>query len=225
MEERRVVVVCEGQTEQEFCRRVLAPYLRAHGLRLDAPLIARSGGGIVKWDILRQDIEHHLASPDAPIVTTMIDYYGLTDKHHFPGWHRSLTIVDRAERMRYLERGMKREVLGMPRVRFVPYIQLHEFEALLFCDEAVFYRLFTPDELVGVSELREVFDHYPNPELINNEKPTSPSHRLRRIIRGYNKIIHGINLAQGIGLSQMMVVAPRFRRWVTRLIELGTLGR
>lgn len=43
---KRLIVVCEGQTEQCFCERVLAPYFMSKGIVLVAPVIKRSHGGI-----------------------------------------------------------------------------------------------------------------------------------------------------------------------------------
>lgn len=50
--------------------------------------------------------------------------------------------------------------------------------------------------------------------MINNSVETSPSHRLERIIKGYNKIVYGVCLAEAIGLAQIREKSPRFNRWL-----------
>jgi hypothetical protein len=87
---KRVIVICEGETEREFCKNVLAPHLINHNIFIQAPLIKRTMGGIVKWSIMKKEIETHLLEKEA-IVTTLIDYYGLYDKFNFPNWIESQT--------------------------------------------------------------------------------------------------------------------------------------
>lgn len=53
MEEQRLYIVCEGQTEQEFVKKLLAPHLLQFGVAAYAPLIKQSGGGVVKWSQLK----------------------------------------------------------------------------------------------------------------------------------------------------------------------------
>lgn len=46
---REVIVLCEGQTEQEFCRSVVAPVLGRAGVYVSATLVGkpqRKRGGI-----------------------------------------------------------------------------------------------------------------------------------------------------------------------------------
>ena len=96
----------------------------------------------------------------------------------------------------------------------MPYIQLHEFEGLLFNNKEVFYNQIAAEELVGKDELESVFNDFDNPEMINNSVETSPSHRLERIIKGYNKIVYGVCLAEAIGLARIREKSPRFNRWL-----------
>ena len=45
----RIVIVCEGETEKDFCNQVLAPYLSGYGIYLQCPLIKKTTGGISHW--------------------------------------------------------------------------------------------------------------------------------------------------------------------------------
>lgn len=175
-------------------------------------------GGIVHWSVLKKEIETHLSEPKA-IVSTLIDYYGLYKKDNFPKWEEGEKIADKNSRMDFLENAMRGEILSGVRHRFIPYLQLHEFEGLLFNNIQVFYDQVPENELVGLEELKKTFTDFDNPEMINNNKETSPSHRLKRIIKGYNKPLYGHYFAEAIGIEQIRRKSPRFNQWVEKMIS------
>jgi len=200
---KRIIIICEGETEKEFCNTILTPYFAAKGIFLQSPLIKKSMGGIVKWAELRKQITLHLRNNSKAFVSTLIDYYGLYSKYNFPKWDEAENQTDKNIRMDILEQGMKDSIDAGIRFRFIPYMQLHEFEGLLFNEIEIFYEQIPPKELVGIDELTSIFNQYSNPEMINNNRETSPSHRLERIILGYNKIVYGNILAEAIGLEKI----------------------
>lgn len=217
---KRIVIICEGETEKEFCTKILSPYFITKNIFVQAPLIKKSMGGIVRWSILKKEINTYLKENNV-FVTTLIDYYGLYSKYQFPGWDKSLTIVDKNKRMDLLEKAMAQDIEDRLRHRFMPYMQLHEFEGLLFNDINIFYEQIPKEELVGVVELEQTFRDYPdNPEMINNKKETSPSNRLERIIFGYNKVVYGNYLAEAIGLDRIRSKSPRFNNWLEKIENL-----
>ncbi len=174
-------------------------------------------GGIVKWVILKKEIETYLREKEV-WVTMLIDYYGLYAKYHFPAWDESLRIMDKNHRMDFLEEAMQNDIKESVRHRFFPYLQLHEFEGLLFNDINIFYEQVPKEELVGIAELKQTFKDYPdNPEMINDTRETSPSHRLERIISGYNKILYGHYFAEAIGLDKIRNKSPRFDEWMNTI--------
>lgn len=214
---KRVVIICEGETEREFCKTLLATYFAKRNIHIQAPLIKRSMGGIVRWGILKKEIENYLREKDV-LVTMLIDYYGLYSKYNFPGWDDSLNIMAKNDRMDFLEDSMQKDIKEAVQHRFIPYLQLHEFEGLLFNDINIFYEQVPKEELVGIPELKQTFKDYPdNPEMINNDKETSPSHRLQRIISGYNKILYGHYFAEAIGLDKIRNKSPRFDEWINTI--------
>jgi hypothetical protein len=217
---KRIIIICEGETEKEFCNTILTPYFAAKGIFLQSPLIKKSMGGIVKWGELRKQITLHLRNDSNAFVTTLIDYYGLYSKYNFPKWDEAENQADKNIRMSILEQGMKESIDDAIRFRFVPYMQLHEFEGLLFNEIEIFHEQIPPSELVGIDELTRTFHQYNNPEMINNNRETSPSHRLERIILGYNKIVYGNILAEAIGLERIRAKSPRFNEWLRRLEEI-----
>ncbi len=177
-------------------------------------------GGIVKWSELKKQITLHLTNDPKAFVTTLIDYYGLYSKYNFPLWHEAEQQLNKNERMEILERGMLESIDDAVSFRFIPYLQLHEFEGLLFNEINVFYEQIPEKELVGIEELTQTFKQYSNPEMINNNRETSPSHRLERIILGYNKIVYGNILAEAIGLEKIRAKSPRFNEWIHKVEEL-----
>jgi len=216
----RLIIVCEGPTEQAFCKTILQMHFQEKGIYIQTPLTKHSKGGIVKWAILKQQIETHLKVETDAFVTTFIDYYGLYSKYNFPRWEESEKTPDKNDRMGKLESGMRDDIDDDLRYRFIPYMQLHEFEGLLFNDLNLIYGQIPPADIIGKIELEETFRDYENPEMINNTRETSPSHRLSRIIKGYNKVVYGDILAESIGLLKIRNKSPRFNDWITKLEEL-----
>jgi hypothetical protein len=216
---KRVIIICEGETEQGFCKYVLAPYLINHEIHIQAPLIKKTMGGVINWNRLKKEIEIHLQESNV-IVSTLIDYYGLCKKHDFPNWVEGEKITNKNDRMDFLEKAMKADIIDAIRHRFIPYLQLHEFEGLLFNDIKVFYDNVPSKELVGIPELKKTFNDYDNPEMINNNIETSPSHRLKRIIKGYNKPLYGHYFAEAIGIDNIRKKSPRFNQWIEKIINI-----
>jgi hypothetical protein len=214
---KRIIIVNEGQTEQEFCKDLLVPHFLNKNTIIYHPTIKKTGGGIVAWETLKQQIETHLKQDQTAFVTTLIDYYGINGKLKFPKWEEAKTIVDKNERMIFLEDAMKSLIDSKLSHRFIPYIQLHEFEGLLFNNIDVFASQIALNEFRDYNELAQTIIDNPNPELINDGRTTAPSKRLERLIIGYNKPVYGSILAEAIGLSRIRGKCPRFNSWITSL--------
>jgi hypothetical protein len=213
---KRIIIISEGQTEQEFCKDVLIPYFITKHIIIHYPTVKHSTGGIVPWPILKRQIETHLKQDKEAIVTTFIDFYGIHDRHLFPRWEEAKRIANLNNRMTLLETAKATEIDEDLRHRFVPYIQLHEFEGLLFNRIDVFRNNFSEQEadMVGIES---VINRYPNPELINDGHDTAPSKRLGKLIKGYNKVVYGTILATEIGLVNLRGKSPRFNAWIETL--------
>ncbi len=214
---KRIIIICEGHTEKEFCKIILIPYFQSKNIYLQTPLIKKSNGEIVKWEELKKQILMNLKTDNTAFVTTFVDYYGINRKHVFPNWEEANLESDKNNRMDILESAMSLEIDDTFRYRYLPYIQLHEFEGLLFNDITIFHNNIPPQELIGEQELKETFENYPNPELINDGKETAPSKRLNRIIDGYDKIVYGSILAEEIGLVKIREKSSRFNEWIKKL--------
>ena len=181
---KRLIMICEGPTEQAFTKANLQVHFMNKGIYLQTPLKKASRGGIVKWNKLKVQVETHLKAEKDAMVTTFIDYYGMYAKFQFPGWDEAHNSRDKNLCLDLLEKSMLLDIDENLRPRFIPYLQLHEFEGLLFNDISIFTNQIPPGDLVGLDELKETFAQYDNPEMINNDRETAPSRRLERIIRG-----------------------------------------
>ena len=103
--------------------------------------------------------------------------------------------------------------------RFLPYIQLHEFEGLLFSAPNGFNVLFPNLQKANKTELLETIEQFPNPEMINDRPEFAPSKRLTRLIPNYNKPLYGNMIALENGFSSIMQKCPRFKKWIETLIN------
>lgn len=209
---KTLYVICEGPTEQEFCMDSLKDYLT--NVQLHAPLIKHSGGGIVSWSKLKEQIVHLLNESDS-YVTTFIDYYGIRGSLNYPKWEEGKSIADKVKRMNFLETAMKDEISNNVNYRFFPHLQLHEFESLLFCDVDVFSRYYENANIDSLHKIVRAFNY--QPETINNSAATAPSKRILDAVPSYEKVLDGNYLAMEIGLDKMLSLCPHFRDWIGSL--------
>lgn len=212
---KRLIIICEGPTEQAFCNDVLHGHLLTKDIALEAPTIKHSNGGIVAWDTLKKQIVRHLNEGNS-IVSLFVDYYRIRDSYHFPGWMESKSINNIYDRMHFLFEQMSLDIDENLRSRFIPYIQLHEFEGLLFSNIAVFQNNFTKQEL-NFQQLEDAINSVKTPEEINNGPATAPSERLKKAIKGYDKVVYGACLASDIGLNTIRGKCILFNEWVMKL--------
>jgi len=210
-------VLCEGATEQGFVTQVLGPHLRAFDVYPQAESLARGRSGVVSFKILYEAIKRDVGrSRNHQYVTTMIDLYGLTQ---YPGVERQPgeSVLDRVTR---IETNM---ATALPNDRFIPYIQVHEFEALVFVDLDALLPQFPDGEADAVAAHLKQQVGNAAPEEINDGKLTAPSKRLIGEIPAYRymKSIAGPAIAARIGLPALRAVCPHFNAWVTRLEGLA----
>jgi len=101
--------------------------------------------------------------------------------------------------------------------RFIPYIQLHEFEGLLFSDINGFN--YIPNiSANNKGQIQYIINHNPNPELINDGAATAPSVRLKNLIPRYKKTFHGPIIALENGMPSIIAKCPRFRNWINVIL-------
>ncbi|MBR3318822.1 MAG: DUF4276 family protein [Atopobiaceae bacterium] len=212
---RNVYIYCEGQTEEAFVNEILAPYLRQ--LKIYAwPIIAatkRSSrkkyrGGIMRYDRIRHELRMLCKGHKNELVTTMIDYYGLPKDA--PGLDKSTGNTQQA----IIE---VEDAIGgdINEPNLLPYLQRHEFEALLFTDPHAFGII--TDDSIALERIAQVRKEFATPEDINNSFETAPSKRITQIIPTYKKIIDGIAVAEMVGIDAMIHECPHFSSWISRI--------
>jgi hypothetical protein len=223
-----VIVVGEGQTEELFVRDVLAPVLATRDLILEPRLIRTSpsarGGGLSGDRVVRY-LRNTLRQRADTYVTTLFDLYGLAPG--FPGVAEASGRRDPIARARSIEAHLGDVVVreaGCRADRFVPHVQPHEFESLLFSDIGRLAEL-QPEWRVHLEGLHSARSSAASPEHVNDGDQTHPSARLKALRPRYEKVLHGPATAARIGLDRICAECMHFAAWVKRLETLPPLRK
>jgi len=208
----RVAVSVEGQTEDEFCKRILSPYFRQTGIELSSIIVTtkrqkcgiKHKGGCINLDRVKSEVSKLL--PNFDYVTTFYDLYGFD--------------IDQELTANELE--LKIGALFTNR-RFIPYIQQYEFETLLF-SKPLYYADYFDKESV-TKQFETIINHCGGVEEINHSKETAPSKRLNTIFKQYDeqydKVFHGYSIIEDIGLESILSQCTRFKNWVNKIQSLS----
>jgi hypothetical protein len=221
----RVYVICEGSTEEQFIKTVLSPFLSSFKTYLSPCLIGKPGhkGGNVTYERLKLDVTGFLKRDSGAFCTTMIDYFGLPSD--FPGKPvpKNSDATEKAKRIEdSLGEKIRLEIDERWRPeRFIPYVQMHEFEGLLFSDPSA---IASELEVSLHDQLKAVRDKFATPEDIDEGQTTAPSKRIKRIYPAYDKPRHPILIAQRIGINTILDCCLHFKNWVSNLRQLPNLG-
>ncbi|MBM4049828.1 MAG: DUF4276 family protein [Planctomycetes bacterium] len=214
----RLHVVAEGQTEEAFVNRVLAPALWQHNVLPDARCVntGKQRGGLVKYAHLRRDLTLWMKEDrkrDA-WFTTMVDLFRLPPD--FPGYQASRQCADPLVRAQHLEAELAKDFAD---ARLLPYIQVHEFEALLFADPLKFSAAF-PGRTSQIQSLLAVRRQFDSPEHIDEGDETAPSKRIQSVLPEYQKVAAGLLIASAVGIEVMRSECAHFAAWLKKLESL-----
>jgi hypothetical protein len=105
-----------------------------------------------------------------------------------------------------------------PMRRFIPFVQMYEFEALLFSDPEAF--AIGVDRIALNQHLSAISAQFETPEHINNSPVTAPSKRIEALIADYQKPLMGTLAALEVGLDVMRARCALFNDWLTRIESL-----
>jgi Domain of unknown function (DUF4276) len=216
---KRLVIYCEGQTEEMFVDRILRNHLFHHGVKVENPILAATSltprgqrGGFVNWDAIEFDLRTKFASDPDPNLrfTTLLDSYAMPAKIlQLCGFAGPIsTVADIVAVEQKIE-------ADFCEPRFKAYLQRHEFEALLLADldalEKVFHR-----HQSGIQQLRADIASFSGPEEINHGSTTHPSARLATAITGYAnlKALNAYWVIAEAGLETARSKCPRFNDWL-----------
>lgn len=211
----RVCIVCEGQTEVEFVKSCLAPYLlQRQVFAFPCLLQSPSGnhrGGRVTVERLVKFIAHQYRQTDR--ITTLVDFYGFQDRN---GRNRAQLETD-------IRAGIATLATAYDERFVLPYVQMYEFEGLLFTDPDAFEWVEDGWNEQTRAALKQVRQTFATPEDINNSSATAPSKRILSIFEAgtYSKTEHGPLIAEAIGIDKIRNQCPAFHEWVGKLEAWG----
>lgn len=214
-----VYIVVEGQAEQTFVRDVLAPYMAIRGVYLFPRLIGKPGhkGGNIKFDRACNDLRKLLPQRPDIYISTMFDFSRIDS--NWPGRKHLTNSMTVEQKATVLEQATADEIIRLyagynPAQRFIPYIEMHEFEALLFSNT----QALSDGTGIPVSALESVLEECGSPEEINSNPDKTPSKRLVQFSsKKYRKITMGVAIGSAIGIDTMRLKCPHFNAWLDKL--------
>ncbi|HUT54204.1 MAG TPA: DUF4276 family protein [bacterium] len=224
----RLHLVVEGQTEETFINSMLVDHLSQYEIYADARCVETSRsrrrrkihrGGMTDYARAKRDLQRWMkedANIDA-VFGTMFDLYHLP--HDFPELEEAKKCPDPYYIVEMLEKALAKDI-NHP--RFVPYIQLHEFEALILSDPSKLELEFI-NRRKAIEGIIAMCSAFKSPELIDDGDETAPSKRIINILPDYEgrKASAGPITAQRIGLPTIRKKCPHFNEWLGRIEALG----
>ncbi len=223
----RLYLTVEGQTEQAFAVQVLKPHLSRHGVYVSKPRLtgpnSRRGGHIPRGGMFNrfqqviEDIRRWLKedkSSDARF-SMMVDLYGLPSD--FPGYDQGMSHSLPIEQARFLQESLVQELND---ARFIPYLQVHEFEALVLAEPIKLADLYEPRANKLESLCRECAQ-FTSPEDIDHGQHSHPKSRIQQCIPEYDENVAGPLITESIGLEILRSRCPNFGEWLARLESLA----
>ena len=210
-------VIVEGPTEEGFVRDVLVPHLRQCEVESRASVVGKPGhkGGVRSYQRIQKHLRNWMGDRRPTLrFTTMIDLYKLPSD--FPGFEDSSGCPRPDERVRALETALAKKIDDP---RFIPYVQLHEFEALLLANPTKFATFFLNHER-NIRKLEKLVRNK-RPELIDDDDP--PSKQIASVLTDYAKAkpVAGPQIASAIGIATIREKCPHFNEWLAGLEALG----
>ena len=216
-----IKILVEGLTEILFINEVLKPHFYERGIYIK-PFLFQKAGGVPKYSTSQKQILNTIRSDPSCFCTTMVDFYGMPT--NWPGREQANCCQSCAEKADIVESGILKDIaehLGnsFNPNRLMPYVQMHEFEALLFSSPLKLAESFGDEKLSSI--FQTIRNEFSTPEEINDHYDTCPSRRIEGAFEGFKKTINGISAAGRIGLETMRQECPHFNEWITKLENIG----
>lgn len=218
---KRLLIYCEGQTEQMFVERLLRNHLSLHGVKVERPILAATTldpggqrGGFVNWDAIEFDLREQFRADSDPNLrfTTLLDVFRIPDcVPEMAGLFPPITHVADIEAV---ERAIE-QIFQEP--RFSAYLQRHELESLLLADISALEYVF-PRHSFGIQQLAQDIAAFVNVEDINHGADTHPAARLATAIPGYQdlKASNAFFVLARADDPTVRKKCPRFDAWLRR---------
>jgi hypothetical protein len=148
----------------------------------------------------------------------MVDLYSLP--YDFPDYAAGMARQTGKARADALQQSLAQLIADS---RFVPYLQCHEFEALVLADPVRIRTLYDVTN-AEMQALCHDCSAFATPEDINLGQHSHPKYRIEQKVLGYDENVAGPLLAQDIGLATLRLRCPHFGEWLTRLERLDVEG-
>lgn len=218
---KRLIILVEGDSEIILMNKLVIPYLyqilntsgnaeakwSVEAVKITTNRTLNKKEGNVSYTYLVNEI-NRFVSQGCALITTFFDFFRLPAD--FPGYTTDGSRVDEIEKAVALD--MKKKIPALP--DFLPYIQMYEFEALLFSGIEGFELVL--DDEAQLMKIQDVMDRYDNPEEINGGADTAPSKRLAKVYN-YDKTADSELVLEMLGLNVILHKCPRFRNWLDAL--------
>ncbi len=222
-----VIVFAEGQSDESFIKRVVAPALHPHQVYLKPRTLHTSRdstGGAINFDRLCYNVRNTLRQSNHTYLTTFFDLYALDTQ--MPGVSTVGQFASPLQKAAHIEAALHAALvreLGFRPDRLITHIQPYELEGLFFSNTVALSQA-VPGWSPSAADLRAVRESVESPEHINDGFHTKPSARLSNLLKpAYRKTSHAPVIGQHIGLSTIVSECAHFRQWIDRLGRLQPL--
>jgi Domain of unknown function (DUF4276) len=219
-------IIVEGSSEEAFVNDVLVAHFAKLNIFVSTRKITTgwdrlkdkpSKGGLLKYVKFRNDVLRWIESDGGRNNTwysSMLDLYAFPKDVQSPYSLAIQQLTDPFAKVKALEIAIATDIKHS---RFIPYVQLHEFEAFIMVDPERLLLLY-PDKKNGIEKLKKDIGSI-NPEEINESPQSAPSKRIIKFIPSYagQKAQVGPLVAGDIGLTKLRANCKHFNEWITNL--------
>lgn len=215
----RLNITAEGFSEELFISRLLRPHLLSFNIYVECRKVLtsrklRKRGGIVSYGKFKNDVTQWIKECPDVYHTTLIDLYGLATD--FPRYNEA-SVLTPYSKIALIEQGIAED---FNHYKFIPFVQLHEYEAMLFSDAELMEDFLSLYDKLPTKCFQKIVQSVGNPELINDNPHTAPSKRIAALCPSYDKVDDGVLLLEEIGLQKIREQCPHFNDWLTTLENL-----
>lgn len=219
-------IIVEGSTEEAFVNDVLVKHFAPLEVFVSSRKIKTgwdrlenkpAKGGLLKYIKFRNDVLRWIESDRGRAntwYTSMLDLYAFPKDDKSPYTLAIQQLTDPVAKIKALEKAIATDI-NHP--NFIPYVQLHEFEAFIMVDPNRLIIMY-PDSKTGIDRLKKDIGST-EPEEINESPKSAPSKRIIKYIPNYEgqKAQVGPLVAEEIGLTNLRAKCKHFNEWITRL--------
>ncbi len=219
-------IIVEGSSEEAFVNDVLVKHFAPLNVFVSSRKIKTgwdrlenkpAKGGLLKYIKFRNDVLRWIESDkgrENTWYTSMLDLYAFPKDDQSPYTLAIQQLIDPFAKIKSLEKSIATDINHS---NFIPYVQLHEFEAFIMVDPDRLILMY-PDNKNGIDRLKKDIGST-NPEEINESPQSAPSKRIIKYLPNYEgqKAQVGPLVAEDIGLTNLRTRCKHFNDWITNL--------